>query len=104
MKYGKNRENAMPLNQQAQIVLDMIAKAEENGAPRTGEIEAHELREIYKSTRSAYTPKYQSWNWLRSSRYQELRVTYQQDSIGQFWPRIRINYQCLFISMGEGGQ
>ena len=47
----------MPLNQQAQIVLDMIAKAEENGAPRTGEIEAHELREIYKSTRSAYTPK-----------------------------------------------
>ena len=57
MKYGKNRENAMPLNQQAQIVLDMIAKAEANGAPRTGEIEAHELREIYKSTRSAYTPK-----------------------------------------------
>ncbi len=47
----------MPLNQQAQIVLDMIAKAEANGAPRTGEIEAHELREIYKSTRSAYTPK-----------------------------------------------
>ena len=57
MKYGKNRENAMPLNQQAQIVLDMIAKAEANGAPRTGEIEAHKLREIYKSTRSAYTPK-----------------------------------------------
>ena len=49
MKYVKNRENAMPLNQQAQIVLDMIAKAEANGAPRTGEIEAHELREIYKS-------------------------------------------------------
>ena len=57
MKYGKNREKAMTLNQQAQIVLDMIAKAEANGAPRTGEIEAHELRKIYKSTRSAYTPK-----------------------------------------------
>ncbi len=47
----------MPINPQAQAVLDMIAEAEANGAPRAGEIDALELRKIYKNTRTAYAPK-----------------------------------------------